>query len=287
MTSIIKKELYQYFTSMTGYVFLTALVFVTALMFVTNNVFPLVADYQTTLLSTLSIFLLLIPLLTMRLFAEETKQKTDQLLFTSPISISNIVIGKFLAGVLLFLIGLVITLTFPLTISPFGNVLNTQLFSSIIGYVLLVSCFISVGIFISSITDNQITSAAITFATIFLFFILNMILKSLPADRFSTLVFLFFISVIISFVLYDSTKSKVVALISFASILSIVLIIFKISPTLFDNGVYKILTWFSLLDRFQGFVIGVLNLSDVFYYISFIVVFNYLTIAHLEKRRWK
>lgn len=287
MISIIKKEVYQYFTTMTGYVFLTALVFVTALMFVTGNVFTLSADYQNTLFGTLSIFLILIPLLTMRLFAEEAKQKTDQLLFTSPVSITEIVLGKFIAALCLFLIGLLITLTFPLIISPYGTVFTAQLVSAIFGYILLIGCFISVGIFISSITDNQITAAAITFASIFLFFILNTIVTSLPADRTSTLIFLFFVDIVISFIFYDSTKSKIATAISFFIFLVIVVIAYMISPILFDNGLYKILSWFSLLGRFEGFIIGIIDLSDVLYYISFIVIFNYLTITNLEKRRWK
>ncbi len=287
MNSIIKKELYQYFTTMTGYIFLTTLVIVTAITFMSNNVFGISADYETTMFSTLTVFLLLIPLLTMRLFAEESKQKTDQLLFTSPIKISNIVIGKFLAGLSIFLIGLLITLTFPLSISRVGNVLTPQLYSSIFGYILLVSCFISVGVFVSSITDNQITSAAITFATIFLFFILDAIIGSLPIDRQSTFIFLFFIFIIISIIFYDSTKSKVAAIVSFVIMAILTGIVFSVSPNLFDNGIYRVLSWFSLLGRFEGFTVGVIDLSDVLYYISFIVIFIYLTIANLEKKRWK
>ncbi len=287
MTSIIKKELYQYFTTMTGYVFLTALVFVSALTFVTNNVFSLNADYQSSLFGTLTAFLLLIPLLTMRLFAEESKQKTDQLLFTAPAKISEIVLGKFFASTLLFLIGLLITLTFPIIISPFGQVITPQLLSSILGYILLISCFISVGVFISSLTDNQITAAAFTFATVFLFFVLNTIIKSLPADRISTLTFLFFVCIIISVIFYDSTKSKIASLVALVLSFGTVFIVFSINPTLFDNGLFKILSWFSLLGRFEGFIIGTINLSDVIYYISFVVIFIYLTIANLEKKRWK
>lgn len=287
MLSIFKKELYQYFTTMTGYIFLAALVFVTALTFVSSNVFAQNANYQTTLFSTLSIFLLLIPLLTMRLFAEESRQKTDQLLFTSPVKISHIVLGKFFSATGLFLIGLGITLTFPLIINFYGNVITPLLFASIIGYVLLVCCFISVGIFVSSITDNQLTSAALTFASIFLFFVLNTIISSLPADRSSTLTFLFFVTLIIAVLFYNSTKSKLAGIITFAIIYAIVLITFYFNPTLFDNGIFKILSWFSLLGRFEGFIIGIVDLSDVLYYVSFIVIFNYLTITTLENKRWK
>ncbi len=287
MLSIFKKELYQYFTTMTGFIFLAALVFVTALTFVSGNVFAQSADYQTTLFSTLSIFLLLIPLLTMRLFAEESRQKTDQLLFTSPVKISHIVLGKFFSATCLFLIGLGITLTFPMIINLYGSVITPLLFASIIGYVLLVCCFISVGIFVSAITDNQLTSAALTFASIFLFFMLNTIITSLPSDRTSTLTFLFFITLIISVLFYNSTKSKLAGIISFVSIYAIVLITFYFNPSLFDNGIFKILSWFSLLGRFEGFIIGIMDLSDVLYYVSFIVIFNFLTITTLENKRWK
>ncbi len=287
MTSIFKKEIYQYFTTMTGYVFLATLVFVSALTFVNYNIFSLNSDYQVTLFSTLSVFLLLIPLLTMRLFADETKQKTDQLLFTAPIKISHIVLGKFLASLSLFLIGLLLTLTFPLIINNYGNVINSELISGIFGYILLVSCFISVGIFVSALTDNQLSSAVLTFAAIFLFFVLDTVLASVPTDRSSTMTFLLFTSALISISFYNSTKSKSASCIAFAVIAGIIFILFYINPYIFDNGIFKILSWFSLIYRFEGFVIGVLNLSDVVYYISFIAIFIYLTIATLEKKRWK
>ncbi len=287
MTSIFKKELYQYFTTMTGYVFLAVLVFVTALTFVTYNIFSQSADFQVTLFSSISIFLLLIPLLTMRLFADEAKQKTDQLLFTAPVKISHIVLGKFLAGFSLFLIGLAITLTFPILISSYGNVINPELFSAIFGYILLVGCFISVGIFISALTDNQLSAAVLTFATLFLFFILDTIIVSLPTDEKSTLIFLFFISLIIALIFYDSSKSKLASFVTFAVIFGAIFITFLVNPTLFYNGIFKILSWFSLIYRFEGFVIGIIDVSDVLYYISFIVIFNYLTITTLEKKRWK
>ncbi len=287
MTSILKKELYQYFTTMTGYVFLATLVFVTALTFVSYNIFTQSADFQVTLFSTISIFLLLVPLLTMRLFADEAKQKTDQLLFTAPIKISQIVLGKFFAGVILFLIGLCITLTFPLLISSYGNVINAELFSGVFGYILLVGCFISVGIFISALTDNQLSAAVLTFAALFLFFILDTVIGSLPTDRRSTLTFLFFVMAIISFIFYDSTKSKRAAGLTFLILFGSVLIAFFINPVMFENGIFKILSWFSLIYRFEGFVVGIIDISDVLYYISFIVIFIYLTIATLEKKRWK
>lgn len=287
MTSIIKKELQQYFTTMSGYVFLTAFILTTALIFVTNNVLGSSSDYASTLFSTLSIFLILIPLLTMRLFAEEAKQKTDQLLYTSPITISSIVLGKFLSALILFLVGLLITLTFPIILNNYGEVITPLLLGSIFGYILLISCFISVGIFVSSITDNQITAGFITFATVFLFFILNTIIGSLPSDRLSAVIFVSFIVFICSVITLDSTKSKIFSIVTFIALMAVLLITFYINPTLFDNGIFKILSWFSLLGRFEGFVIGVINLSDVIYYISFIILFIYLTISNIEKRRWK
>lgn len=287
MTSIIKKELQQYFTTMSGYVFLTAFILTTALVFVTNNVLGLSSDYASTLFSTLSIFLVLIPLLTMRLFSEEAKQKTDQLLYTSPIKISSIVLGKFISALVLFLVGLLITLTFPIILNNYGDVLTPLLLASIFGYILLIGCFISVGIFVSSITDNQITAGFITFATVFLFFILNTIIGSLPSDRLSAVIFLSFIAFICSVITLDSTKSRVFALLTFLLLMGLLILTFILNPVLFDNGIYKILSWFSLLGRFEGFVIGVIRLSDVIYYISFIAIFIYFTISNIEKRRWK
>ena len=121
MAAIIKKELRTYFTTLTGYAFLGFFVLITGYFFVSQNIAGASMDYSETLIGTMIMFLILVPVLTMRLFAEEARQKTDQLLYTSPLRVTDIVVGKFIAASLLFLIGLAITMIFPFILSKYGE----------------------------------------------------------------------------------------------------------------------------------------------------------------------
>ena len=133
------------------------------------------------MLSSLTfIFLFLVPILTMRLISEETRQKTDQLLITSPLSITGIVMGKYLAAVGVFVITLLITVLFPVIMSFFAllGLGWWEILGGYIGFLLLGCSFISVGLFFSSLTDNQLIAAMITFAALLLIWILDFVAQS-------------------------------------------------------------------------------------------------------------
>ncbi len=287
MTAIIKKEMRSYFTSMPGYVFLSFFVFITAIFYYAICLSSQVADYSTVLTATSIIFLIVIPMLTMRLFAEERKHGTDQLLFTSPIPVWQIVFGKFISAVLLFVIALLITAIFPALVSPYGELPAAQIIGAFIGYFLLGACFISVGLLISALTDNQIIAAVSTFGAAFLLYIMSSLVYALPKDRVSSGVFLVIAAVILSYMLYDFTKSILAAFaFLFAEILAVAAL-FLFKQDIFDGLIINVLNWFSLLYRFSNFNKGVLNFADILYYISFCAVFVLCTIGVIEKRRWR
>ena len=145
MKAIYKREIKMYFSSMIGYVFIAFFVLITAVYFSLQNILSLSPDFQYVFSSVIMMFLILAPMLTMRLLSEEKKQRTDQMLLTSPVSIPAIVLGKYLAAVTVFLISLVITGIFPVILSFFGTVAVAQILGSYIGFCLLCSAFIAVG----------------------------------------------------------------------------------------------------------------------------------------------
>ncbi len=291
MLPIIKKELRTYFTSMTGYAFLGFLVLLNAIYFVLVNIYNFSygpnTNYQMVLSVLVVFFLFLIPALTMRLFSEEAKQKTDQLLFTSPVSVFEIVVGKYLAALMLFLMGICITMLFPVILSVYGELPTSQVVSSYIGYILLGASFISVGIFVSVLTDNQIISAVSTFATLFIFYILDSIALSMPKDRSSSVVFVIFIIGIFAITVYDATKNAIASGLSMIICAGALFAAYLVNNNLFDGLIGKALKWLSLLTRFQNFNVGILNLGDMVYYITFCAAFIYLTINVIEKRRYR
>ena len=287
MISIYKKEIRSYFTTMTGYVFLGFLVLLMAIFFSMINVTGLNPNYAIVLSNCAILFLILIPTLTMRLFAEETRQKTDQLIFTSPISVGQIVIGKFLAAFSLFVLGLLITCIFPMIITRFGELPFAATAGAYVGYLLLGTCFIAAGLLISALTENQVIAAVGTFAMLFIFYILNSLAQAMPADPLSSLVFVAILILALAFVVYDSTKNiyaaGIVAVVGFV----VIGVLFAINNLLFDNLIYKVLVWFSVLSRFSNFNAGIFDLTDIVYYITFTLAFIYLTINVIEKRRWR
>lgn len=286
MTAIIKKELKSYFTNMSGYLFLFFFVLMTAVFFFNNNIRIASGDYYLVIISTTLLFLVMIPMLTMRLFPEEYSQKTDQLLYTAPISIGSIVLGKFMAAVLVLLLAIGITVIFPFMISPYGALPISRIAGTYIGFLLLGMCFISIGVFISVLTNNQIIAAVGTFAAVFAFYISDGFISSLPADRVTSIGVTVLFAAVLGYILYDRTKSIRFAVIFSGVLLSITAAVYFINPNLFDGLIIKGLRFISLMSHFGSFSMGVVNFSDIVYYLTFAACFNYFAINTIEKRRW-
>lgn len=287
MGAILKKELRTYFNTMTGYVFLGFFLLITGFYFSISCVFSGSSSFIDVLSSTLIPLLVLIPVLTMRLFSEEARQKTDQLLFTSPVSISQIVFGKFFAAAALFFCGIGITSLYAIILAQFGEVSFAETLTGIVGYFLMGCCFISVGLFISVLTDNQIISAVGTFAAMFFIFMLDSIASLMPVTTSANIKFILILILIVAFLIYNSTKNVYVGMIFAVLGCGAVGAVYFINHLLFDGVITKVLDWFSVLSRFESFNMGIFNISDIVYYITFSAAFLYLSINAIEKRRWR
>ena len=286
MKAIYKREIKMYFNSMIGYVFIAFFVLITAVYFSIQNILSLSPDFQYVFSSVIMMFLILGPMLTMRLLSEEKKQKTDQLLLTSPVSIPSIVLGKYFAAVTVFLISLVITGIFPIILSFFGTVAVAQILGTYIGFFLLGSSFIAVGLWISSITDNQIVSAVATFVAIFLLLMVQTIVKAASGSQGFSLMFAGIIALIIAFYFYYNTKNSEISITLFIIEMAVLLILYFVKRSIFTGLAGKFAMMFAVLTRFQNFAMGLLDVSSIVYFISFIAVFLYFTIRVIEKRRW-
>lgn len=286
MLAIMKKEFFTYFKSMTGYIFMASLLFFVGLFFVLNNLMSLSPQYNGVLSNITFVFLLAVPILTMRLMAEEARQKTDQLLLTSPISLTHIVLGKFLGAVSVLLMTLVITFIYPIILSTMGTINWGEIIGGYIGFFLFGSALIAVGLFISSLTDNQVIAAVVTFTALLLLWFIDAIINSLPTDQTSGLIFAAILVIGIAFVFYMATRNWYVG----GGILLIgalaVAAGYIIRPYLYSGLIGRVFSWFSLLSRYQDFSMGIFSISPIVYYISFAGVFIFLTVRMLEKKRW-
>ena len=173
MTAIYYKELKSYFSSPIGYVFLGFSLILSGVFFLWGNIYNSYIDMESFFGNIVVVFLFLIPILTMRLIAEEKKTRTDQLLITSPVRISGIVLGKFLASVTLFAVALLFMCIYVAILCAYGNPDLFAIFAMMFGFLLMGSALISIGLFVSSLTDNQIISCIITFALFLILWLLN------------------------------------------------------------------------------------------------------------------
>ena len=165
MGAVFRRELRSFFTNPIGYIVLAVMFCVSGYFFFYYNLSVNSADLTNMFVSLFSIILLALPFLTMRLFSEEKRQKSDQALLTAPVSLTGIVMGKFLATVLLYVIGLSITLVYAVVIAFGGAVPDwTMLFGNFIGLTLVGGMIISIGVFVSALTESQVIAAMGTLA---------------------------------------------------------------------------------------------------------------------------
>lgn len=233
MVAIFKRDFRAYFSSPLGYVFIAAFLLVLNIYFYINNVYSASADISVIFGFIVPMLVFLIPILTMRTMSEDYKQKTDQLLLTSPVRLTGIVLGKFFAALGVFTVAMLFTAIYVVVIVLFGTPNAATIFGNYVAIFAVAGAYISIGIFISSLTENQLISCIAT------------------------------LGVFLGLYLLDNAYSI-------------------INSSFFKNVIY----WFSLFRRYNTFTQGVFSLSDFLFYISVAVVFVFLTVRVLEKKRW-
>lgn len=182
MKAIFNREFKAYFNSMLGYVFLTIFLLLTGAMFFVINLYRATATMTGFFLSINVWTIFLLPMLTMRMFSEDRKLKTDQLLLTSPVSISEMVLGKYFAAVCVLLLGTAVTLLYPIVISFFGALPVAETISCYIGFILLCMAVIAIGAFMSSLTESQIVAAISTYGILITLMFLGNLASSISNE---------------------------------------------------------------------------------------------------------
>jgi len=286
MLAIFKREIRTYFLTPIGYIYMGLFLLLTGIFYFFGNIFSQNSHYVGFLGSILLIYLFAVPILTMRLFSEEWKQKTDQLLLTSPVSVAGIVCGKFLAALAVYCGTLLVTVLYAVVIAIFGDLQTWETLGSYIGFLFLGASYISVGLFISSITENQLTAALITFFTLMLIWLIDPISQVIPADTRSGIISAAVLLAAIVLFIYLNTRNWIIVL--GAALLGGLAIglfwLFK--QDVFFGFIRKFLGWFSLNRRYEPFSMGLLKFDSLIYYASFSGLFLFLTIGRIEKRRW-
>ncbi len=286
MTAIMIREFRTYFQTPLGYIFMGLFLLVSGFFFTFGNLLGNSSYYTSFLGNILFLYLFAVPLLTMRLLSEERRQRTDQLLLTSPITVTEIVLGKFFAAMLVFLVTLLVTVLYAIVVDIFGDLAVWQTIGGYIGFVLLGSSFIALGVLISAVSENQVSAAFFTFFALLFIWFLNLVQSVAPTDPVSGLIFAAAIVLGLAGFFYANTRnwiaSGAVVVLGAAAILVLQLA----HPQVFDGLIVEVLNWFSLLDRYNAFTLGLVKVQEVVFYLSFTSIFLFVTIRMVEKRRW-
>ncbi len=173
MFAVYKRDLRAYFTSPLGYVFIAAFLIITNLIFFVTNLLTGANQLVNVYSIILYILIVVVPVLTMRTFSEDYKQKTDQLLLTAPVKASGIVIGKFLAAYTVYFIALVITILYVIIVAAVGDVNMAAVVGNYIALLAVAAVYIAIGCFISSLTENQLVAAIATLGVFIALFLMD------------------------------------------------------------------------------------------------------------------
>ena len=247
MFAIFKKELRSYFINAIGYVFVGVFLAVAALLCCYTTLGAKTYDTSSYFQMMIFSFIILIPLLTMKLFAEEKKLRTEQLLLTAPVSIPGMILGKYFAAFTLFLGCVLVSCINFFPLYSYANIeaagksyadehvgpATAEIISCLVGIVLIGAAFIAIGLFVSSLTENQLAAAVITVAIIFVMLVLDLLNQYIDV-----------------------------------------------------YAIRFVISWFCVISRFSRFTSGILDFASIIYYISITAVFLLLTVRVYDKRRW-
>lgn len=286
MTAIFRRELRSYFRGVTGWLFSAFLLLfagIYTMVYCLANGYP---NFEYVMGNISFIFLICVPILTMRVFAEEKHRKTDQLLYSLPVSLSSVVLGKYLAMVTVLAVPTLIVCLYPLALTNFGAVSLKLAFASIFFFFLLGACLLSVGMFISSATDSQIASAVITLVAMLVLYFMSGLASYVSTDARASVIALMILALVLALAVWLMTRSQALAFGLAVVLVGGLFFWYGFSPDTFSGLFPAMMDQISVFDRFYTIVDGVFDWTAVVYYLSIIAVFLFLTVQSLEKRRW-
>ena len=286
MIAILKHELRLYFHSLTAYVFGAFLLVMIGVGAMLYNINAAYSNFEYVLSFSSLIFAIIVPILTMRVIAEERKQKTDQLLYSLPISTTKIILGKYVALLVLYLIPLAVVCMYPLIFSQYGDVYLLTSYGSLLAYFIMGAALIAIGVFVSSLTENQGFAAGIGIAAILFNYFSVSLAEYATATAIGSAIVLFVLAAGLGWIIYHLTKNSNLGYIIGLGLMAVVVAFYFIDGSKLEGLIPDVMKTLSLFDRFETFVNGVFDLTAIVYYLSIIIFFLFLSIQSLEKRRY-
>ena len=287
MRAIYKRELDSYFHSMIGYVFISFFLAFTGVYFMAYNLNYGYPIFSYVLSSLVFILLIAIPVLTMKSFSEDRKSRTDQLLLTAPVSLGQIVLGKYLAMVTVYLIPNLVFCLYPLVIKIQGNAYLLTDYCGILVFFLMGCVFIAIGMFLSSLTESQIIAAISSFGVLLILYLWNGILGFLPSSALLNLIILLVLLTLVSALVWHITGNPVMAGILQVIFLAAGVIVYAVDSGLYESLLSDVLGQLDLTAPLTDVVASsLLDTGSIILYLSVIGLFIFLTMQSIQKRRW-
>lgn len=286
MKAVFKHELRQYFDSMTAYVFGAFLLLFIGIGSMLYNLQSAVSNFEFVLNFASIVFVVIVPVLTMRTLSEERKQKTDQLLYALPISTTQVILGKYAALLLVFLIPLCFVALYPLLFSQFGEVYLPTAYGSLFAFFLLGAALIAVGVFLSSLTDNQGLAAGLGIGAILLNYYSVSLSEYVSSTAVGSLVTFAVLIVCLGLIIRALTRNDMLSIAVGLVLLAALIGVYALNGTALEGLLPDIMKTLSLFSRFSVFVNGVFDLTGVVYFLSVTVFFLFLAVQSMEKRRY-
>ena len=286
MKAVFKHELRQYFDSMTAYVFGAFLLLFIGIGSMLYNLQSAVSNFEFVLNFASIVFVVIVPVLTMRTLSEERKQKTDQLLYALPISTTQVILGKYAALLLVFLIPLCFVALYPLLLSQFGEVYLPTAYGSLFAFFLLGAALIAVGVFLSSLTDNQGLAAGLGIGAILLNYYSVSLSEYVSSTAIGSLVTFAVLIVCLGLIIRALTRNDMLSIAVGLVLLAALIGVYALDGTALEGLLPDIMKTLSLFSRFSVFVNGVFDLTGVVYFLSVAAFFLFLAVQSMEKRRY-
>ena len=286
MTAIFKREFKSCFTGMIGWVIAAVSLFFLGLYFTNRNLLYASSDFASVLYTMTMILLFLLPAISMRSFAEERKNKTDQLLLTSPVSIPAIVAGKFLAELAVFALPLAAAVVMPLLLQAFGTVSLVAAYSALLGYLLLGGACLAVGTWISALTENQILAYLATFGALLVAYLMNGIQTMFTTGNLLALIVFMVVLLVASVLVGVICKRLAAGAVVFCAGAVALFVLFQLRPAWLLTAFNAVLSALALFEPFKDIVGGMFSIPAIVYYLSVMGLFLFLTGQALARRRW-
>ena len=286
MIAVFRKELRSFYTNMTGIIFAAFLLLVSGIFTVAVNLRSGYPNFEYMLSSTYFIYMIIVPILTMRSFSDERHRKTDQLLYSLPLKIRDVVAGKYLAMVTVLAAPTLLLALIPPILSIYGTVNFAAAYGTLFAFFLIGCALIAIGMFFSSLTESQIIAAVLSFSALLVCYLAKGISGLIPSTPIASFIALSVLAAVAAIAAYMLTKNTTVGGSVYIVLQLLLALLYFIKSSIFENLFPTVIASLGVFDRLDSFVGGIFDLSAVVYYLTVICLFCYLTAKTMQQRRW-